>query len=56
MYFGGLGLIAGNHGFFGAIAQLAGVVMIFRTFLPDLYDYVCRVPVVGKYLSRCHCI
>lgn len=51
VYFLGLLLIVGNMGFFGAVAQLAGIVMIFRAFLPDLYDYVCRVPVVGKYLS-----
>jgi hypothetical protein len=25
--------------------------MIFRQFLPDFYDYVCKIPVVGRYLS-----
>ena len=51
VYFGGFLLIVINFGFFGAIAQLAGFIMIFRTFLPDLYDYICKVPYVGHYLS-----
>jgi hypothetical protein len=51
VYFGGLVLIVFNFGFFGAIAQLGGFILIFRTFLPDLYDYVCKVPFVGRYLS-----
>lgn len=41
----------GNFGFFGAVAQVVGILMIFRTFLPDLYDYLTRIPVVGKHLS-----
>jgi len=52
VYFVGFALICLNFGFFGAIAQLAGFVMIFRTFLPDLYDYICKIPVVGHYLSK----
>jgi hypothetical protein len=51
MYFAGLLLIVGNFGLLGAVAQVAGILMIFRAFLPDLYDYLCRVPVVGKHLS-----
>lgn len=52
VYFIGFALICINFGFFGAIAQIAGFLMIFRTFLPDLYDYVCKIPVVGHYLSK----
>lgn len=52
VYFGGLVLIVLNLGFFGAIAQIIGFLLIFRSFLPDLYDYVCKVPFVGKYLSK----
>ena len=52
VYFGGFLLIVFNFGFFGAIAQIAGFIMIFRTFLPDLYDYICKTPVVGHYLSN----
>ena len=52
MYFGGFLLILFNFGFFGMIAQTAGFIMIFRTFLPDLYDYVCKAPLVGGYLSN----
>jgi hypothetical protein len=51
IYFAGLILIVINLGFFGAIAQIFGIVLIFRTFLPDLYDYTCKIPLVGKYLS-----
>ena len=51
MYFSGFLLIVFNFGLFGALAQIAGFVMIFRTFLPDLYDYVCKAPFVGHYLS-----
>lgn len=52
VYFGGLVLIVLNFGFFGAIAQIIGFLLIFRSFLPDLYDYVCKTPFVGKYLSK----
>ena len=52
VYFTGFVLIVLNLGLFGAIAQIAGFILIFRTFLPDLYDYICKVPVVGGYLSK----
>lgn len=45
-------LIVFNLGLFGALAQIGGFILIFRTFLPDLYDYICKVPVVGHYLSN----
>ena len=51
VFFAGFLLIVLNFGFFGAIAQIGGFILIFRTFLPDLYDYVCKIPVVGNYLS-----
>ena len=51
IYFGGFLLIVMNLGLFGALAQIAGFILIFRTFLPDLYDYICKVPVIGHYLS-----
>jgi hypothetical protein len=51
VFFVGLVLIALNFGLFGAIAQIAGFILIFRTFLPDLYDYICKAPIVGHYLS-----
>lgn len=52
MYFGGLTLIVINLGLFGAIAQIIGFILIFRTFLPDLYDYICKIPFIGHYLSN----
>ena len=52
IYFGGLVLIILGWTFFGAILQVAGFFIIFRSFLPDFYDYVCRIPVVGSYLSK----
>lgn len=45
-------LIVFNLGLIGALAQIGGFILIFRTFLPDLYDYICKVPVVGHYLSN----
>jgi tripartite-type tricarboxylate transporter receptor subunit TctC len=30
----------------------ARFILIFRTFLPDFYDYICKLPVVGHYLSN----
>ncbi len=50
-FFSGFALIVLNWGFIGALLQVSGFVLIFRTFLPDLYDYICKVPVVGNYLS-----
>ena len=52
VYFGGFVLIILNFGLFGSLAQIAGFILIFRTFLPDLYDYICKTPVIGSYLSR----
>lgn len=34
VYFGGFVLIVLNYGLFGALAQMAGFILIFRTFLP----------------------
>ena len=53
MFFAGFGLIVMNWGFFGAMLQVFGFIMIFRTFLPDLYEYICKIPFVGGYLSKC---
>ncbi len=53
VYFSGMILIIMNMGFFGAIAQITGFILIFRSFLPDLYEYICKAPFVGKYLSNC---
>lgn len=44
-------LIAIGMGFFGVIAQIGGFLLIFRSFLPELYDYICKTPVIGPYLS-----
>jgi hypothetical protein len=51
VYFSGLLLIIVGFSFIGAVAQIGGFFLIFRSFLPDLYDFVCRTPMVGKYLS-----
>ena len=51
VYFGGFVLIVLNYGLFGALAQMAGFILIFRTFLPQLYDYICKTPIIGSYLS-----
>ena len=52
VYFGGLITIVLGWSFIGAVLQILGFLMIFRTFLPDFYDYICRVPVIGRYLSK----
>lgn len=36
----------------GTFAQIFGFFIIFRSFLPDFYDYLCRMPFVGPYLSK----
>ena len=52
VYFVGLVLIVLQFTFIGTIVQLVGLFIIFRSFLPDFYDYICRLPVVGSYLSN----
>lgn len=51
VYFIGLILIWLQFTFFGALVQLSGLFIIFRSFLPEFYDYLCRLPFVGHYLS-----
>ena len=38
--------------FVGVVCQIIGFFIIFRSFLPDFYDYICRLPVIGHYLSK----
>jgi hypothetical protein len=38
--------------FLGFLIQLAGIVIVFRDFLPWLKSYTFAIPVVGKYLSK----
>lgn len=52
VYFIGLVLIVLQFTFVGTLVQLIGLFIIFRSFLPDFYDYICRLPVVGSYLSK----
>ena len=35
----------------GTIIQLIGFFLIFKSFLPDIYDYITKLPYLGKYLS-----
>ena len=35
----------------GTLLQLLGFFFIFKSFLPDIYDYITKLPYVGKYLS-----
>ena len=35
----------------GTVIQLIGFFIIFKSFLPDIYDYITKLPYVGKYLS-----
>jgi cytochrome b subunit of formate dehydrogenase len=51
IYFSGLVVVVFGFTFFGVLFQIAGFFIIFRSFLPDFYDYVCRLPVIGHYLS-----
>lgn len=51
LYFIGLGLILGHYTIIGSLVQLIGLFIIFRSFLPDIYDSFTRIPYVGKYLS-----
>lgn len=51
LYFVGLVMILFNLTFPGSLLQLVGFFIIFRMFLPDIYDSITRIPYVGKYLS-----
>lgn len=55
VYFIGLALIVIQFTFIGTIVQLIGLFIIFRSFLPEFYDYLCRLPFVGSYLSIALC-
>ena len=52
VYFGGFLLIVFGWTIIGTLAQVMGFFIIFRSFLPDFYDYLCRMPFVGPYLSN----
>ncbi len=52
IYFGGLVVIVLGFTIMGVFSQICGFFIIFRSFLPDFYDYICRLPVVGHYLSK----
>lgn len=52
VYFGGLLVVILGWTFVGVVCQIVGFFIIFRSFLPDFYDYICRLPVVGHYLSK----
>lgn len=52
LYFLGLGLILAHYTISGSLVQLTGLFIIFRSFLPDIYDSFTRIPYVGKYLSK----
>lgn len=51
VYFLGLALIVLEFTVIGTIVQMVGLFIIFRSFLPEFYDYLCRLPFVGSYLS-----
>jgi hypothetical protein len=51
LYFVGLVLVLLHHTFIGSLTQLVGLFIIFKTFLPDIYDSITKIPYVGKYLS-----
>ncbi len=52
VYFSGMLLLILGWSFFGMIIQVLGFFLIFRSFLPELYEHLCRTPFIGKYLSR----
>jgi hypothetical protein len=53
VYFIGLAMIVLAHlSFFGTLVQAFGLFIIFRGYLSAIYGWVCRVPYVGKYLSK----
>ena len=56
MYFGGLVLIVMNLNLIGTIVQAVSVFFLFKAYLSTIYDWMCRVPYVGKYLSKCRVI
>lgn len=41
-----------NMSIIGTLFQLVGFFIIFKSFLPDIYDYITKLPYFGKYLSK----
>lgn len=53
LYFGGfLMMVILRFAFIGFVTQIAGILIVFRDFLPWLKSYTFAIPVVGKYLSE----
>jgi hypothetical protein len=38
--------------FIGFLLQLWGLFLLFKSFLPFIYDSASKLPVIGKYLSK----
>ncbi|EWS71886.1 Got1/SFT2 family protein (macronuclear) [Tetrahymena thermophila SB210] len=49
VYFGGFAIIVFGFSFIGFCIQMYGLFLLFKTFLPLLYDPICRIPIIGKY-------
>jgi hypothetical protein len=52
LYFAGLVLIFVHITLVGSLVQLIGLFIIFKSFLPDIYDSMTKIPYIGRYLSK----
>ena len=52
MYFGGFSLIVMDLSLIGTLVQTVAVFFLFKAYLSTVYDWICRIPYVGKYLSK----
>lgn len=53
VYFAGFLMIVVLHmGFVGTVVQSLGLFIICKGYLATVYGWVCRIPYVGKYLSK----
>jgi hypothetical protein len=53
MYFIGLGIIIILHlSFIGTLIQGFAIYLLFKSYLLTIYDLLCKLPFIGKYLSK----
>lgn len=51
LYFGGFFLIVMDINLIGTLVQAIAVFFLFKAYLATGYEWICRIPYVGKYLS-----
>ena len=51
-FFGGfLIIVIFKLTFIGFFLQLYGLLVLFKSFFPFLYESACNLPIIGRYIS-----